>query len=82
MTNEQVFQDPALFINSTINSIYELIITIPGSHLAISYLKNAYQNDPFRVVLELFLVFFAMKYMFSRKYKPNDNNVVLTDKVH
>ncbi|EIE76471.1 hypothetical protein RO3G_01175 [Rhizopus delemar RA 99-880] len=80
MTNEQVFQDPALFINSTINSIYELIITIPGSHLAISYLKNAYQNDPFRVVLELFLVFFAMKYMFSRKYKPNDNNVVLTDK--
>lgn len=81
MSNDQAVHDPALFINSTINSIYELVEAIPGSHLAISYLKNAYQNDPFRVALELFLVFFAMKYMFSRKYKPNDNNVVLTEKV-
>ncbi|KAG1148078.1 hypothetical protein G6F37_003625 [Rhizopus arrhizus] len=80
MSNDQAVHDPALFINSTINSIYELVEAIPGSHLAISYLKNAYQNDPFRVALELFLVFFAMKYMFSRKYKPNDNNVVLTEK--
>lgn len=81
MSNGQVVQDTALFINSTIHSIYELVDSVPGSHLVISYLKTAYQNDPFRVALELFLVFFAMKYMFSRKYKPNDNNVVLTEKV-
>ncbi|KAI9255282.1 pyridoxal phosphate-dependent transferase [Sporodiniella umbellata] len=80
MSNGQVVQDTALFINSTIHSIYELVEAVPGSHLAISYLKTAYQNDPFRVALELFLVFFAMKYMFSRKYKPNDNNVILTEK--
>ncbi|RCI05965.1 serine palmitoyltransferase component [Rhizopus stolonifer] len=80
MSNGQVVQDTALFINSTIHSIYELVDSVPGSHLVISYLKTAYQNDPFRVALELFLVFFAMKYMFSRKYKPNDNNVVLTEK--
>jgi serine palmitoyltransferase len=62
-------------------SLYEMIISIPGSHLVISYIKNAYQNDPFRIALELFLVFFAIKYMLSKKYKPNDNNVVLTEKV-
>jgi serine palmitoyltransferase len=71
----------ALFINSTMTSLYEMIISIPGSHLVISYIKNAYQNDPFRIALELFLVFFAIKYMLSKKYKPNDNNVVLTEKV-
>ncbi|ORE05149.1 PLP-dependent transferase [Rhizopus microsporus var. microsporus] len=80
MSNEQVVQDLALFMNSTISHLLELIISIPGSNLAISYLKNAYQNDPFRVALELFLVFFAIKYMLSRKYKPNDNNVILTEK--
>lgn len=79
--NDQMVHEHAVFINSTVNSVYKLIVAIPGSHLAISYLKNAYQNDPFRVALELFLVFFAIKYMLSRKYKPNDNNVVLTEKV-
>ncbi|KAI9340616.1 pyridoxal phosphate-dependent transferase [Pilaira anomala] len=78
--NEQIVHEHAVFINSTVNSVYNMIVAIPGSHLAISYLKNAYQNDPFRVALELFLVFFAIKYMLSRKYKPNDNNVVLTEK--
>lgn len=79
--NEQLVHEHAVFINSTVNSVYNLIVAIPGSHLAISYLKNAYQNDPFRIALELFLVFFAIKYMLSKKYKPNDNNVVLTEKV-
>ncbi|KAL7328685.1 serine palmitoyltransferase component [Mucor circinelloides] len=78
--NEQLVHDHAIFINSTVNSVYELIVAIPGSHLAINYLKNAYQNDPFRIALELFLVFFALKYMLSKKYKPNDNNVQLTVK--
>ncbi|OBZ82580.1 Serine palmitoyltransferase 1 [Choanephora cucurbitarum] len=79
-STDPLAHENALFINSTVNSVYELITAIPGSHLAISYIKNAYQNDPFRIALELFLVFFAIKYMLSKKYKPNDNNVVLTDK--
>lgn len=78
---EQLVDENALFINSTVNSVYNLIVAIPGSHLAISYMKNAYQNDPFRIALELFLVFFAIKYMLSKKYKPNDNNIVLSSKV-
>ncbi|KAG2225339.1 hypothetical protein INT45_005583 [Circinella minor] len=70
----------AVFINSTVNSVYELINAIPGSHLVLSYVKNAYQDDPFRIILELFLVFFALKYMLSKKYKPQDNAVKLTEK--
>lgn len=78
----QLTDDHAVFINSTVNSVYELIVAIPGSHLVLSYLKNAYQDDPFRIFLELFLVFFALKYMLSKKYKPQDNAVKLTEKVH
>ncbi|KAI9013746.1 pyridoxal phosphate-dependent transferase [Phycomyces nitens] len=72
--------DDAIFFNSTVNSVYEMITAIPGSHLVIVYLKNAYQNDPFRIALELFLVFFAIKYMLAKKYKPHDNAVILTVK--
>ncbi|KAI8976903.1 pyridoxal phosphate-dependent transferase [Pilobolus umbonatus] len=79
-TTAQMVHDHAMFINSTVASVYELIEAIPGSHLVMNYIKNAYQNDPFRIALELFLVFFAIKYMLSKKYKPNDNNVVLTAK--
>lgn len=78
----QLADDHAVFINSTVNSVYELIVAIPGSHLVLSYLKNAYQDDPFRIFLELFLVFFALKYMLSKKYKPQDNAVKLTEKVY
>ncbi|KAI8379510.1 pyridoxal phosphate-dependent transferase [Radiomyces spectabilis] len=66
--------------DSTVQSIYRAVTSIPGSHLVISYIKNSYQHDPFRIVLELFLVFFALKYMLSKKYKPHDNAVKLTEK--
>jgi hypothetical protein len=74
-------KEHAEFINSTVNSVYEIISAIPGSHHALTYLKNAYQHDPFRIALELFLVFFAIRYMLSAKYKPHDNAVKLTEKV-
>ncbi|KAI8987369.1 pyridoxal phosphate-dependent transferase [Mycotypha africana] len=73
-------EEQAEFINSTVSSLSEIIAAVPGSHLVISYLKNAYQNDPFRIALELFLVFFAIKYIMSAKYKPHDNAVKLTEK--
>ncbi|KAL9551527.1 hypothetical protein MBANPS3_004224 [Mucor bainieri] len=73
-------EEHAEFINSTVNSLYTVIAAIPGSHHALNYLKNAYQHDPFRIALELFLVFFAIRYMMSAKYKPHDNAVKLTDK--
>ncbi|GAB5586791.1 serine palmitoyltransferase component [Umbelopsis nana] len=72
--------DNVRFINSTVNSVYELVALIPGSDIIMNYLKESYQHDPFRVVLELFLVFFAIKYMLAKRYKPNDNSVKLTNK--
>jgi hypothetical protein len=73
--------DNVRFINSTVNSVYELVALIPGSDIILNYLKESYQHDPFRVLLELFLVFFAIKYMLAKRYKPNDNSVKLTNKV-
>ncbi|KAI7902791.1 pyridoxal phosphate-dependent transferase [Cokeromyces recurvatus] len=75
-----IVEKHAEFINSTVNSLYTIIAAIPGSHLALNYVKNAYQNDPFRIALELFLVFFAIRYLMSAKYKPHDNAVKLSDK--
>ena len=72
--------DNVRFINSTVNSVYELVALIPGSDIIMNYFKESYQHDPFRVVLELFLVFFAIKYMLAKRYKPNDNSVKLTKK--
>ena len=52
---------------------------IPFSDLVVKYVRNSYQNDPFRIALELFLLLFAVKYALSRRYKPDANDVVLTD---
>lgn len=76
-----IHEEDVAIINSTVNSLYKVIAVIPGSHHTLMYLKNAYQHDPFRIALELFLVFFAIRYMLSAKYKPHDNAVKLTDKV-
>lgn len=81
MTTPVINEEDAEFINSTVNSLYKVISTIPGSHHALVYIKSAYQHDPFRIALELFLVFFAIRYMLSAKYTPHDNAVKLTEKV-
>jgi hypothetical protein len=86
LINSRIMEAPPLtadhaFINSTVHSMYELVVAIPGSTLAYNYLKTSYQDDPFRIALELFLVFFALRYMLSKKYKPHDNAVKLTEKV-
>lgn len=80
--NVPLTEEQAEFINSTVSSLYEIMAHIPGSRHALHYLKNAYQHDPFRIVLELFLVFFAIRYIFSAKYKPHDNAIKLTEKVN
>ena len=63
-------------------SLLENIDVVPGSKIVKDYVKRSYQNDPFRVALEALLFFFAVKYMTTKKYQPNDNDVKLTDKVH
>ena len=33
----------------------------------LNYVKDSYQNDPFRILLELILIFIALKYLLSRE---------------
>jgi hypothetical protein len=54
---------------------------VPGADVIVHYIQNSYQNDPFRVVLELILVIFAVKYVLAKKYKPDAREVPLTEKV-
>ncbi|KAF8934871.1 serine palmitoyltransferase component [Dissophora ornata] len=67
-------------ISTTFATISQGIQAVPGGGIAINYIKNSYQNDPFRVVLELGLAIYAVKYMLSKKYRIDQNDVQLTEK--
>lgn len=49
---------------------------IPGYPILSRYIKSSYQNDPVRSVIELLLIFFVIRYIFSTKYSPEKNNYV------
>ncbi|KAF8978039.1 serine palmitoyltransferase component [Haplosporangium bisporale] len=69
---------------SSVSAIFSLftngVHALPGSAIAIDYIKNSYQNDRFRVVLELALADYAVKYMLSTKYRIDTNDIQLTEK--
>ncbi|KAL9088521.1 MAG: hypothetical protein Q9159_003087, partial [Coniocarpon cinnabarinum] len=41
---------------------------IPGSAIAVRYVKSSYQNDPVRSAIELFLFLFALRYLLAPSY--------------
>ncbi|MBE7180623.1 MAG: hypothetical protein INR71_05320 [Terriglobus roseus] len=43
---------------------------IPGSAIAIRYIRSSYQNDPVRSFIELFLGLFALRYILGSRYAP------------
>lgn len=51
---------------------------IPGSAIAVRYIKSSYQNDPVRSAIELFLFLFAVRYLLAPKYSTQ-KKVQLTD---
>jgi serine palmitoyltransferase len=53
---------------------------IPGSAIAVRYIKSSYQNDPVRSAIELFLFLFAVRYLLAPKYSTK-KKVQLTDAV-
>ncbi|CAO3573947.1 unnamed protein product [Mortierella alpina] len=67
-------------VSQTILTVSRAVEAIPGSAIVIDYIKNSYQNDPFRVVLELGLAVYAVKYMLSKKYRIDHTHVQLTEK--
>ncbi|KAI9716710.1 MAG: serine palmitoyltransferase component [Chrysothrix sp. TS-e1954] len=41
---------------------------VPGSSIALRYIKSSYQNDPIRSAIELFLFLFAVRYLLRPSY--------------
>lgn len=57
---------------------------IPGSPIITRYIASSYQNDPFRSLLELFLLAFAIRTLFQSRTRAStsgSNFVKLDDKV-
>lgn len=52
---------------------------MPIDNIFINYIKNSYKNDPYRVIIELLLFFYAMKYVLKRKTTKDESD--LTQKV-
>ena len=65
-TQQQFPMENHQAILTRIESIFKCI---PGTGLLLSYIKRSYRNDPYRIALELFLFFFAMKYLLKKKTK-------------
>jgi serine palmitoyltransferase len=49
------------YLSQTSSFIIKLIKLIPGSDILIRYVRSSHQNDPFRTLLELSLVFFIIR---------------------
>ena len=56
---------------------------VPGSSIALRYVKSSYQNDPFRSAIELFLFLFAVRYLLAPSYsvKKDKGYVKLSEEV-
>lgn len=51
-----------------LNSLTTYFHAIPGSAIALRYIKSSYQNDPVRSVVELLLLVFAVRYLLRARY--------------
>ncbi|KAJ3105073.1 serine palmitoyltransferase component [Phlyctochytrium planicorne] len=77
----EVLQQVIVALNTTITTVSEVYSSIPGSQIVSSYIKDSYQNDPFRTALEAALVVFMIWYIFMKKNKPDSKDIVkLTEK--
>ncbi|KAI8053302.1 pyridoxal phosphate-dependent transferase [Syncephalis plumigaleata] len=80
MTLATPFLDIAHQANGIVLALLSWISYIPGSSIVFRYIRNSYQNDPVRIILELFLVFFAIRYMVQSSYSINHKTIELSDK--
>ena len=66
-------------VNTTFTVASKLYSYIPGGGIVYQYIKASHQNDPFRTLLEVFLVVFLLWYFVAKRYKPGTNEVKLTE---
>ncbi|CAH7665982.1 pyridoxal phosphate-dependent transferase [Phakopsora pachyrhizi] len=86
MTDSGSELDPYLdYLSLTIRTFNQLMSRIPGSEIIYRYIKSSHQNDPFRTLLELLLVFFVIRtWRQSRTrgdFGPDQSFLKLTEKV-
>ncbi|RKO85134.1 pyridoxal phosphate-dependent transferase [Blyttiomyces helicus] len=73
--------DPLLLaLNATLTIASRAVSAVPGSSIAIKYIKASHQNDPYRTLLEAALVAFMVWYYVGTKHKPGSSDVKLTEK--
>ena len=71
-------------LSSSLTSLVSTVNRIPGSPIVIRYIKSSYQNDPYRSLLEVLLVAFALRTLLKGRTRgevAGKNFVQLTDKV-
>ena len=56
--------------------LWTMILHIPGMSYVVGYIKNSYQNDPIRIVLEGFLVLYTIKYLQTKKRSNSDEELL------
>jgi serine palmitoyltransferase len=70
-----------LLLNSTIDEASTQFRRVPGSSILLRYIKNSYQNDPVRSVVELCLFLFAVRYLLAPRYSTKEKSMDLTEEV-
>lgn len=68
-------------VNDTIQDVSHQFKRLPGSSILLRYIKNSYQNDPLRSVVELCLLLFAVRYLLAPRYSTKQKPVDLTESV-
>lgn len=64
------------FLDTALTSLQKL----PGSAIAVRYIKSSYQDDPIRSLVELFLFIFAVRYLLAPTYSTKKTkNVQLSE---
>ena len=74
-------QQAFVHINSTLAVVSERFQQVPGSSIFLRYVKNSYQNDPIRSVVELCLFLFAVRYLLAPRYSTVGKAMDLTPEV-
>ena len=71
------------FLSNIIETLEALFHKVPGSPILLRYIKSSYQNDPYRSILELFLIAFALRTLLKGRTRgegSGKNWVKLTEK--
>lgn len=70
-------------LSSILTLLTTILHRIPGSPILVRYIKSSYQDDPWRSFLEVLLVAFAFRTLFSRRTRGEGEGkgLILSEKV-